>query len=341
MKKRFLSIILTIAMLISGISIYASAENKNYSIGDINGDGKISAADARLALRVSANLDPKTDHIMIYADINKDGKVTASDARIILRISANLENIDCYINAQGHNYIYVNTVAPTCETSGYDNYKCSVCNATKKENTVSALNHNYQLIDSKAPSCSNDGYEKYVCKNCNNSYETILNSTNHSFSEWKKDNNKKTRSCTKCGFTETENIEHKTDITYSYVDENGKTITTTTTINSEVEIWAPTKTGKSILNYICQYWGWENSFTDNEGDLVWVEGYDATGKNIVLYLTRTNNTIDLGYDKEGRRYNPDGKLFGYCPTCKKPAGFGENNCDETRMLFEHWGGAIG
>ena len=60
-------------------------------LGDVNGDGKITAADARLALRISAKLETPTEIQFAVADYNKDGKITAADARSILRKSAKLE----------------------------------------------------------------------------------------------------------------------------------------------------------------------------------------------------------------------------------------------------------
>ena len=59
--------------------------------GDVNGDGKITAADARKALRASARLENLNEKEKSAADINGDGKVTADDARTILRKSARLE----------------------------------------------------------------------------------------------------------------------------------------------------------------------------------------------------------------------------------------------------------
>lgn len=59
--------------------------------GDVNGDGNITAADARLALRISANLDVVTLDEYLRGDMDSDGDVTAADARTILRISAGLE----------------------------------------------------------------------------------------------------------------------------------------------------------------------------------------------------------------------------------------------------------
>ena len=57
-------------------------------LGDVNGDGKITAADARLALRTSAQLETLTSEQFLAADVDCSGKITASDARDILRYSA-------------------------------------------------------------------------------------------------------------------------------------------------------------------------------------------------------------------------------------------------------------
>ena len=64
-----------------------------YILGDANRDGKITAADARIALRISAKLDKIEDFNLPLAalDVIGDKKLTAADARKILRISAKLE----------------------------------------------------------------------------------------------------------------------------------------------------------------------------------------------------------------------------------------------------------
>ncbi|MCL2513867.1 MAG: dockerin type I domain-containing protein, partial [Oscillospiraceae bacterium] len=59
--------------------------------GDVDGDGEITAADARFVLRYCAKLEILTDIQMIAADVNGDGGVTAADARKILRIAAKLD----------------------------------------------------------------------------------------------------------------------------------------------------------------------------------------------------------------------------------------------------------
>lgn len=62
-----------------------------YYWGDMNMDGKVTAADARLALRISAKIDELTAYALLVGDINQDGKLTAADARKILRIAAKIE----------------------------------------------------------------------------------------------------------------------------------------------------------------------------------------------------------------------------------------------------------
>ena len=87
------------SVLIATLTIFAvvaeigTEEVPPFSQGDVNGDGKITAVDARLALRGSAKLIELTEQQQKAADINGDGKVTAADARRILRISAKLEDI--------------------------------------------------------------------------------------------------------------------------------------------------------------------------------------------------------------------------------------------------------
>jgi N-acetyl-anhydromuramyl-L-alanine amidase AmpD len=60
-------------------------------LGDVDGDGKVTAADARLVLRAAVGLEILTGDALKAADLNKDGKITAADARLILRKAVGLE----------------------------------------------------------------------------------------------------------------------------------------------------------------------------------------------------------------------------------------------------------
>lgn len=96
--KRILSIILAFCCAFS-VQVFAtntseensSEGNKDYVLGDVNLDGEVTAADARLALRACANLMVLEGLAEIAADYNENGKLTAADARYILRVAANLD----------------------------------------------------------------------------------------------------------------------------------------------------------------------------------------------------------------------------------------------------------
>lgn len=68
------------------------AIDEAYKKGDVDGDGKITANDSRLALRASVGTENLTEKQKKAADVDGDGKITAADAREILRQSVGLEN---------------------------------------------------------------------------------------------------------------------------------------------------------------------------------------------------------------------------------------------------------
>ena len=57
-------------------------------MGDMNGDGKVTAGDARLALRFSSRLESYTDRQYVLADVDGDAKLTSTDASNILKYSS-------------------------------------------------------------------------------------------------------------------------------------------------------------------------------------------------------------------------------------------------------------
>ena len=61
-------------------------------IGDADSNGKITASDARAALRIAARLDTPTEIQTMALDLDGNGKISPSEARKILRFSARLDN---------------------------------------------------------------------------------------------------------------------------------------------------------------------------------------------------------------------------------------------------------
>ena len=60
-----------------------------HAFGDADGDGSISAADARLVLRAAVGLDSPANRTIM--DVDGDAEITTSDARLVLRYSVGLE----------------------------------------------------------------------------------------------------------------------------------------------------------------------------------------------------------------------------------------------------------
>ncbi len=64
-----------------------------YSKGDVNGDGNVTAKDARTILRASVGLTTLGGQLFFAGDTTRDGKISAADARLALRASVGLENL--------------------------------------------------------------------------------------------------------------------------------------------------------------------------------------------------------------------------------------------------------
>lgn len=72
-------------------------DNDKYLLGDVNLDGRVTAADARLALRIAAQLEDITaiSRVALHnADVITNNKIDAADARLILRVSAQLDKFE-------------------------------------------------------------------------------------------------------------------------------------------------------------------------------------------------------------------------------------------------------
>lgn len=91
---------------------------------DIDDNGKISAADARLALRYSVGLEEFTEEQIARADYDGDGKVKAADARMVLRTSVGLEDIPAHTD-DGNVWAKDN--------------KCLACGETLSQSKMSAV----------------------------------------------------------------------------------------------------------------------------------------------------------------------------------------------------------
>ena len=89
MKRTITVFVLVVSLFLSSIVVRAT------TIGDVDGDKAITAADARLALRAAVGLEQYKKGSTEYkaCDVDFDGTITAADARLILRAAVGLETL--------------------------------------------------------------------------------------------------------------------------------------------------------------------------------------------------------------------------------------------------------
>jgi hypothetical protein len=83
----------TITVELEHFSTYILADEDtapSVLLGDVNGDGRVNARDARLLLRYLAGLTEEGEVDVSAADFNGDGRVNARDARAILQYLAGI-----------------------------------------------------------------------------------------------------------------------------------------------------------------------------------------------------------------------------------------------------------
>lgn len=143
-------------------------------MGDIDNDGKVTAADARTILRHSAKLEFIPDNILSRAYTDKDEKITAAYARIALRMSARLEPL---VTDHEHEYVSTEIQISDCENNGVIEHTCSICGDSYREEKATA-GHSYIKTKTVDATCSVDGYATYNCSVCGNSYTEKIPATN-------------------------------------------------------------------------------------------------------------------------------------------------------------------
>ena len=85
-NKKLLSVLLCIVLLLTAVTSYCVSAQR---FGDTDGDGSVTAADARYVLRTAVGLESPADRSVL--DVDGDAEITAYDARLVLRYSVGLE----------------------------------------------------------------------------------------------------------------------------------------------------------------------------------------------------------------------------------------------------------
>ena len=204
MTKKLLSIVLTVSLLLSA-ALLTPAFAAPVMRGDVDGDGRISSADARLALRGSVGLETLTADFITRADVDKNGKVESSDARTILRAAVNLDTI-----AQDDHEHKVDEWTPVQLKDGsyatYHTGVCTICGAAvfgDHDDGLEVIQHN---------TCTDPGLAVQKCSFCGLEGDTVVIPAGH---EWEEVEGTKTEAtctqdgvvdmkCAMCGETKTE-----------------------------------------------------------------------------------------------------------------------------------------
>lgn len=88
MKKIF-TVFMAFLMLVSVFPLSVSAAK----LGDVDGNGTLSAEDARLALRAAVGLEKLSAEMFLRADVDNNPGVDSADARLILRAAVGLTTL--------------------------------------------------------------------------------------------------------------------------------------------------------------------------------------------------------------------------------------------------------
>ncbi len=196
MKKIFSGLFISVLIFIS-TCLFVCAQNV---AGDVDADGFVRAADARIVLRAAVGLEELHKEQKTVADVDNNYVINSADARLILRAAVGLEvlHIHAYrteiiikeascvadgqkryvctckeykdeiIPATGHNFTDT-VVMPTCTQKGYTKHSCIDCPYTFTENYTKAKGHSYSSAVILA-TCTEKGYTLYSCSDCSYSF---------------------------------------------------------------------------------------------------------------------------------------------------------------------------
>ena len=125
------------------------------------------------------------------------------------------------VNALGHNYAVIDSLAATCTEAGYNVYECTRCKDSYTE-TLKALSHSF-FADSKAASCTEAGYTGYKCKNCGQLIvQKSIPALGHSYAIQQFENGVAEFRCSRCEDEFSDSFaDHINDKDCDYFDMNG------------------------------------------------------------------------------------------------------------------------
>lgn len=83
MDSRMQRILIVVILALAGIAVWYFFLRGGHKLGDVNGDGKIGAADMQLIKQHILGITILTGSAFTRADVNKDGKVDSADEQLM------------------------------------------------------------------------------------------------------------------------------------------------------------------------------------------------------------------------------------------------------------------
>lgn len=148
--------------------------------GDVNFDGEITAADARLILRFAVNSQKPSDNERIFANLDNDDELTAADARKALRIAVQLDNGAAHISEEE-----LIMQGATCYDVGITANRCVYCGDLFAFGVIPKKEHTGAGWDTLTPaSCTETGLREMRCVYCDILMQTEeIPTSNHIYGE--------------------------------------------------------------------------------------------------------------------------------------------------------------
>lgn len=80
-----------------------------------------------------------------------------------------------------HDYRYLETVAPSCDSLGYERWQCDGCGSLEKRNYTQSTGHNYENITIREATCKQGGLILTLCKNCGDFHQETTPTGEHNY----------------------------------------------------------------------------------------------------------------------------------------------------------------
>lgn len=174
--KKILSLLVCVSMLFA-FGAAAAAEDR-FAPGDVNGDGKVAAEDARLCLRQAVGLETfeKGGSAWLACEVTGDGEVTAADARIILRAAVGLETLCAHEFSE-----WTPEKDENGELTGKHTRMCAKCLAV--ETADCEYGEKTYLTENEAPTCTEACAYTETCAVCGGVRETTEAALGHTLAQ--------------------------------------------------------------------------------------------------------------------------------------------------------------